>query len=444
MYSLFQRQMFAKWNQPRARLRRRRLQRSATSTQPASLPSGEQTFRQIVGHENLLRVFDRMRRSRGQAPGIDGFTYADFSRGEIAGVLRAVTRSILAGTYVPDPTRAVQIEKANGRFRELHLPTIVDRAVAAAVADYLTRLIDPAFSPRSFGFRPRRGVWTLLVELERLILGEKRVVIAQDDIRTAFDTVPIGLALECFFRHVQDADLLSLIGIILQGHDGLDRVMGLDQGSALSPLALNAVLDWVLDRPSSADPAQPPILRYADNLVVVSRSVAEARQALQRVAELLAPQGLDLKGEDGPPAILTRQGARIDILGLRVGLEDSRLRVGLAPEAYEGLDRRLDEAHATDNPPQIARMVIQGWIASHAPGLESLSVDQMLPRIRQVATRKGFREIGTDNLIRDQILCAVARWRAYRDSSQEEVRGTDLDLGGEDEALRATSLTVLV
>ena len=47
--------------------------------------------------------------------------------------------------------------------------------------------------------------------------------------------------------------------------------------------------------------------------------------------------------------------------------------------------------------------MIQGWIASHAPGLESQSVDQMLPRIRQEAARKGFREIGTDNLFRDWI-----------------------------------------
>jgi hypothetical protein len=360
-----------------------------------------------------------LRRSRGQAPGIDGFTYADFSRGEIAGVLRAVTRSILTGTYVPDPTRAVQIEKANGGFRELHLSTIVDRAVAAAVADYLTRLIDPAFSPRSFGFRPRRGVWTLLIELERLVLDERRVVIAQDDIRTAFDNVPLELALECFARHVQDADLLSLIGIILRGHDGLDRVRGLDQGNALSPLGLNVVLDWVLDRPSSARPAQPPVLRYADNIVIVARTVADARQALQRVTELLAPSDLALKGEDGPPAILTRQGARIDVLGFRVGLEHDRLRIDLGPQAYEKLGKDLDEAHLTGDPTQMAKDVIQGWISSYGPGFESRSVDQTLLRIRRTTTRYGYREVGSDHLIRGYITGAIDRWLEFRDRANE-------------------------
>lgn len=441
-YTLFARQMLARLNERRSRRRRRRrprLQGSAACLQPSS---GSDEFKSLVDFENLLCVYERLRRYGGQGPGIDGLTYGDFSRAEIADVLRGVSSDILRGTYRPQPTRQAEISKDNGGTRELHIPTIVDRVVASAVTEYLTPLIDPHFSPWSFGFRPRRGVWTLLVELERLILSERRVVIAQDDIRAAFDNVPIGTTIECFTRLVSDADLLNLIGVSSRGHEGLDRVTGLGQGNSLSPLGLNVLLDSVLDQPFLADPAQPPVLRYADNLIVVARTVAEARQALQRVAELLTPYGLLPKGEDGPPVILSRQGARINILGFRVGLEGDRLLVGLAPEAYEGLDRRLDEAHETGNPTEIARTVIQGWIASHAPGLESQSVGHLLHRIRQIAASKGFREIGTDNLIRDQILCAIARWKAYRDGSQNEGRGTDPILGGEDDALRAASLTV--
>ena len=292
-YTRFQTQMLARYNERWIRRRPRRRARcaaGASSNSQTLVAESLSTLSRICGTDNLLGVYDLLRRRGGRAPGLDGLTYSDFSRAEIADVCRGVSRQILSGTYRPQPTRAASISKTDGGSRELHIPTIVDRVVATAVTEYLTPLIDPLFSARTFGFRPRRGVWTLLIELERLILDERRVVVAQDDIRTAFDAIPIGLALECFSRHVQDADLLSLIGIILQGHDGLDRVMGLDQGECAEPLALNAVLDWVLDRPSSADPAQPPILRYADNLVVVSRSVAEARQALQRVAELLAPK----------------------------------------------------------------------------------------------------------------------------------------------------------
>jgi retron-type reverse transcriptase len=201
----------------------------------------------------------------------------------------------------------------------LNIPTITDRVVAAAVTEYLMPLSDQQFLPCSFGFRPHRGVRTLLLELERLVVSERLVVVAQDDVRKAFDNVPTMLTIECFARHSTDPDLLNLVGIILRGHTGPERTKGIDQGNPLSPLALNVVLDHVLDRPSTADLAQPPVLRYVDNLVVAAKTVAEARQALERASELLMLHGFSLKGEH-EPVILSRQGARVDILGFQIGL----------------------------------------------------------------------------------------------------------------------------
>ena len=279
--------------------------------------------------------------------------------------------TILAGTYWPQPTRPVPIPKPNGGVRELRLPTVVDRLVASTVTRYVTELIDPRFSPRSFGFRPKCGVWSLLVELVRPILGDGLVVLAQDDVRQAFDNVPTNLAIECFAEYVNDADLLNLVGVILRGHAGCERTVGIDQGNPLSPLALNVVLDRVVDRPSVADPARTVVLRYADNVVVVARTTAEARQALARVAELLALHGLSLKGEANRPIILTRRGARAQVLGFQVGLENDLLRIDLGEEAFRKLETDLERAHATTNPPQIAKEVLRGWIGSYAPGFES-------------------------------------------------------------------------
>jgi RNA-directed DNA polymerase len=390
--------------------------RRARRHPPAARSSGS-PFRDLVDPENLLAVFNSLRSTRGRSPGVDGFSYGDFSRGEIADVLRAGSRAILAGTYRPQPTRAVPLEKPSGGFRELHIPTVVDRVVSSAVTEYLTPLIDPQFSPRSFGFRPRRGIRSLLVELERLVLSEGLVVLAQDDIRQAFDNVPINLALECFARHVSDADLLNLVGVTLRGHAGCNKTVGLDQGNPLSPLALNVVLDHVLDQPSAADPTRPTVLRYADNIVVVARTVAEARQALERTAELLLPQGLSLKGENNRPTILTRQGARANLLGFQVGMDDGRLRITPGPEAYRNLERALDRAHATDNPPQRAKEVTRGWIASCAPGFESAEVRQIVSRIRLTATRKGFREGHGEGVLEEWIRDAGHRWTAFRNSS---------------------------
>jgi hypothetical protein len=386
---------------------------------PRAARAAGSAFRDLADTENLLAVFDDLRRTRGLAPGIDGLSYADFSRSEIAGILRSVSRAIIAGTYRPQATRTVPIDKPNGGRRELHLPTIVDRVVASAVTRYLTPVIDSQFSPRSFGFRPRRGIRSLLVGLERLILGERLVVLAQDDIRQAFDNVPIDLALECFARHVSDADLLNLVGVILRGHAGHEKAVGIDQGNPLSPLALNVVLDHVLDRPSVADPTRIVVLRYADNIIVVARTVAEARCTLERTAELLIPHGFTLKGEANRPNILTRQGAHGETLGFRIGMGIGRLRIALGTEAFGNLERALERAHTTVDPPSVAKEVIRGWISSYGPGFESAEMRQVVDRIRLTAIRKGFREGHTTYALETMICRAACKWAVFRNESSQ-------------------------
>jgi hypothetical protein len=234
--------------------------------------------------------------------------------------------------------------------------------------------------------------------------------------------------------------MLNLIGIIIRGHDGPERTVGTDQGNSLSPLALNTTLDHVQDQPTIADPAQPPVLRYADNIFVVAQTVAEARQALHRVVELLTPHGLSLKGED-EPVILSRQGARAQLLGFQVGLEDNRLRIELGPGAYRKLEHALEEAHVTRNPPQIAKDVICGWISSYGPGFESVDASRVAVRICQVAARKGFRELGSVKVFEFQIRKAVSNWNALRAGLVRDRSTTGNNLDWDFDASRADPLT---
>ncbi len=240
--------------------------------------------------------------------------------------------------------------------------------------------------------------------------------------------MPINLALECFTRHVSDADLVNLVGIILRGHVGCRKTVGIDQGNPLSPLALNVVLDHVLDQPSVADSTRTTVLRYADNIVVVARTVAEARQALERIAEFLTPHGLALKGESNQPAILTRQGARVNLLGFQLGMDRGRFLISLGPEAFRNLERDLDRAHVAVSPPHTAKEVIQGWITSYGPGFESVDADQIVSRIRLAATRKGFRECHGESAIREMVSKAATTWLAFRTATSLDRAGTTTPL----------------
>ncbi|HEX4590828.1 MAG TPA: hypothetical protein VH120_12900, partial [Gemmataceae bacterium] len=86
----------------------RRLSRLAReAAQVGLLPA----YELVVSTTNLLRVFDRLGRHGGPAPGPDDLTYADLSRPDAANLLRKVSQAILAGTYRPGPDRLVGIPK---------------------------------------------------------------------------------------------------------------------------------------------------------------------------------------------------------------------------------------------------------------------------------------------------------------------------------------------
>ena len=55
----------------------------------------------------------------------------------------------------------------------------------------------------------------MLVALEKTMLQQQRFVIAQDDIRKAFDYLPIQSILDIHRRYIQDEALTSLIEKVL-------------------------------------------------------------------------------------------------------------------------------------------------------------------------------------------------------------------------------------
>lgn len=410
---------------PSEHYRQRQRRRCAKTTlaiggTPAALP----TLGQVADRESLINIYRDLKARGGHAPGRDGLTYSDLGRSEVAQIMDELAKALRMGAYKPGPARKQPIPKPGGRgTRTLTIRSVIDRVASAAVLGVLTPIYEPIFSMSSYGFRPGRGTWALLADLGAIVASTGRHVLAIDDVRKAFDNVVIPELMEDLKEHVTDPGLLTLIEAVVRGGEDEDRTVGIAQGDPLSPLLLNVRLHNVHDLRLEGDRSNPPWLRYADNLTYLCRDVPEGQQILDQVQHLLHGAGHELKGEDGPPADLSRGEAQL--LGFHLTCRDGRLRIGLGKDAREELGQDLIEAHEEENPPMVAKAIVRGWIESHGPAFESQQETDTSGRILGIAADLGFREIAPAGDLRRWCRKAHGRWEAIREEAHRR-RGSSM------------------
>ena len=224
--------------------------------------------------------------NKGSA-GIDGMKTRDLREWFNSNV-RALSESLINGTYCPQPVREVEIPKANGGMRKLGIPTVVDRLVQQAIHQVLNPRYERTFSDYSYGFRPQRSAHdALFCGSEYIQNGYKWMV--DIDIEKFFDTVNHQRLMWLLSRRIGDKALLRLINRILKTGifiDGLvsQRISGTPQGGPLSPLLSNIVLDE-LDK--ELERRGHKFVRYADDLRIFVRSRKSSQRVMQSVTEYI-------------------------------------------------------------------------------------------------------------------------------------------------------------
>jgi group II intron reverse transcriptase/maturase len=218
------------------------------------------------------------------AAGPDGMT-VQVLREQWPAVSRRLGRDLLEGWWRPGEVRRALIPKAGGGQRGLGIPNVVDRVVMEAVRQVLEPLFEPTFHPSSHGFRPGRSCHTAVAEAgQHLQDGFEWVV--DVDLEKFFDRVNHQRLMARLAQRVSDRRLLVLIGRLLTARVVLpDGVVittdeGVPQGSPLSPLLSNIVLD---ELDSELARRGHRFVRYADDCNVY---VASERAGLRVMASL--------------------------------------------------------------------------------------------------------------------------------------------------------------
>jgi RNA-directed DNA polymerase len=232
---------------------------------------------EVLRRENLVKAYHRVRTNKG-SPGIDGMTVDDLGP-YLKKEWPRIRKELLAGTYIPQPVKRVDIPKPSGKgVRSLGIPAALDRFIEQATLQVITPLFDPHFSTSSYGFRPGKSSHDAVRQARQYVEDGYRVVVDLD-LEKFFDHVNHDMLMARVAYRVKDKRLLKLIRRILSSGIMYEGVMhehteGTPQGSPLSPLLSNILLDE-LDK--ELERRGHHFCRYADdsNIYVKSQKAGE-------------------------------------------------------------------------------------------------------------------------------------------------------------------------
>jgi len=203
----------------------------------------ERFYRQLYNPSLYLRAYGKLYPNEGaMTPGVTPETVDGMSLAKIETIIAALRQE----RYRWTPVRRTYIPKNNGKSRPLGIPSWSDKLLQEVIRSLLEAYYEPQFSTHSHGFRPGRGCHTALREITQKWRGTKWFV--EGDLCAFFDRTEHTVLLNILRQKIHDGRFLRLMENLLRAgyleewsyHDSHS---GVPQGSVISPILSNLVLD---------------------------------------------------------------------------------------------------------------------------------------------------------------------------------------------------------
>jgi len=244
----------------------------------------------------LRRGFDHVV-DNSVAAGVDGISPRD-ARADADRMVETLFDELCQERHAPMPLLGIIDSKPGGKVRPLTIPTVRDRTVQRAACELLGPSIEMLLEDCSYAYRKGFSRANAAQAIRR-DYGRGYRYVLDADIESFFDAVDwerLFGKLKALFGNDPLLDIIEhwiRAPVVFEGRE-LERSRGLPQGAVISPMLANLYLDEfdeeLLDQ-------NYRLVRYADDFVVLCKSLEEARQAKEHARASLDDLGLELHPE---------------------------------------------------------------------------------------------------------------------------------------------------
>ena len=371
---------------------------------------------EILNVQNIYKSLARVTSNKGAA-GIDNMQ-TDELRQYVSTHWQELKASITTGSYSPSPVKKVEIPKAGGGKRMLGIPTVTDRLIQQAISQWLSPKYEGEFSEYSYGFRPNRNAHQAVRQAQKFLNAGKSWIV-EIDLEQFFDKVNHDKLMSLLERKIDDKRTLRLLrqylkSGIMEGGTVSPRVEGTPQGSPLSPLLSNIILNE-LDK--ELQQRGHSFVRYADDCSIYVKSEKAAKRTEASITQYIE-QKLKLKVNKEKTKVSRPMGSML--LGFSFYKSKDQWEIRISSKSVSRIKAKL-KANTQRNNPANARIkiqkletIIRGWV-NYFVIAKAKSIMQQLDEMVRVRLRIGewkqWKRIKTK--IRKLISLGVNKYKAY-------------------------------